>query len=172
MFKRTKHIWKNDEESYLGFLCINFFKSRTDNFGFDDILKANLLSDKYDKSISEIENSPLKYEGFKNFGPIDITLLKKDDFDRLNFFQLSAKIEAFWENHQKGDDWPIFKKHWGYLKKELAETIIKSNDFYYINSKNLRDELIPQENFFSYFIGSICIERESRKVITFYFGAD
>lgn len=172
LYKRTKHIWKNDEDSYLGFLCVNFFKSTNGNCDLDNILEAKLLSNKYDKTISEIENSPLKYEGYTQFGPLDINNIEKSDFKKINFFQLSKEVQRFWENDTHGADWPIFQRHWKYLSEQLSGLISKECELYYINSDNVRKELIQEENFFTYFIGGICIEENSNVVVIFYLGGD
>ncbi len=171
-YKRNKHTWKVDEESYLGFLNINYFKSKTSGIDLEEILHNKLLSNKYDKPINEVENSPLKYEGYKQFGPIYIDKLIPEDFKKMNFFELNYLVDKFWENYKNGDDWPVFKSHWEYIIHELNGYKIQERDFYYINIESVRQELLPSEHFFNYFIGVVSIEKKSKDIITFYLGAD
>jgi len=60
----------------------------------------------------------------------------------------------------------------GKIKPAFNHLKIENDEIYYINLESVRKELKPENNFWSYFVGLVSINRDEQKIIKIYFGGD
>lgn len=143
-----------DKENYLGFYEFSIFEYFSEKLLIDDILKSNILSE-------ENRNG--------EFGPFKIELLKSNDFQKIDFVELNKLLEDYYKDENWGVDLEVFKSN---VKKAFEKINLENLEIYFINIETARTEIKPEYNFWSYFIGLICINRDEKKIIKLYFGED
>ena len=152
-----KHIqtyFEVDKEKYLGFYEYSIFKYYSEEIFIDDILKSNILSE-------ENRNG--------EFGPFELNLLTTNDFQKINFVELNRILEEYYEDEDWGEDLEVFKSN---FDKAISKVNIENVEIYYINIETARPEIKPEYNFWSYFVGLVCINRNEKQIIKLYFGED
>lgn len=152
--KILENFFEVDEENYLGFYGYDIFQSEALEITFYDILKNNLLA---------VEKAS------ESFGPFKIAQLTENDFDKIDFTILNRLLHKYYQDENWGADLEIFKSN---TLKAFNHLKIEKNEIYYINLEKVKDELKPGNNFWTYFVGLICIDRKKQKIIKLYFGGD
>ena len=143
-----------DKENYLGFYEFSIFEYYSEDVFIEDILKSKILSE-------ERRNG--------EFGPFKIELLTINDFQKINFVEFNRILEEYYEDENWGVDLEVFKSN---VHKAFTLVNIERAEIYFINLETARTELKPEFNFWTYFIGLICIDRNEKKIMKLYFGAD
>ena len=143
-----------DKENYLGFYEFSIFEYYSEDVFIEDILKSKILSE-------ERRNG--------EFRPFKIELLTINDFQKINFVEFNRILEEYYEDENWGVDLEVFKSN---VHKAFTLVNIERAEIYFINLETARTELKPEFNFWTYFIGLICIDRNEKKIMKLYFGAD
>jgi hypothetical protein len=151
---RLESYFEVDKENYLGFYGYDIFKFETLEITFNNILATNLLSDVEDN---------------ESFGPFNTNQLTVNDFDKIDFTILNRVLSEFYMDENWGADLEVFKRN---TLKAFSRLKIENDEIYYINLERVRAELRPENNFWSYFVGLICINKDEQKIIKIYFGGD
>jgi len=152
--KKLENFFEVDKENYLGFYGYDIFQFETLEITLNNILKSELLSD-------EKEN--------ESFGPFKTTQLTENDFDKIDFTTLNKTLSEYYQEENWGADLEVFKNN---TFKAFNHLKIKNYEIYYINLERVRADLKPENNFWSYFVGLICIDRKKQKIMKIYFGGD
>lgn len=142
------------DKDYLGFYGYDIFEFNSEEIIFQKLLESNILSD---------ENK------LGEFGPFTINKLTENDFTKVAFIELNKLLEKYYEDTNWGNDLEVFKTN---VIKVFENIKIENYEINYINLENVRDELKPEYNFWSYFVAIICINRKENKVVKIYFGGD
>lgn len=143
-----------DKENYLGFYEFSIFEYYSEEVSIEDILKSNILSEKNRNG---------------EFGPFKIGLLTTNDFKKITFVELNRILEEYYEDENWGVDLEVLKLN---VYKAFNSVNIKNAEIYFINIETARTEIKPEYNFWSYFVGLICINRNEKEIIKLYFGED
>ncbi|MDY3339584.1 hypothetical protein PG306_02455 [Riemerella anatipestifer] len=151
---RLESYFEVDKENYLGFYGYDIFKFETLEITFDNILTTNLLLDTKDN---------------ESFGPFKTNQLTENDFDKIDFTILNRVLSEFCLDKNWGADLEVFRHN---TFKVFNRLKIENDEIYYINLEGVRAELIPENNFWTYFVGLICINKDEQKIIKIYFGGD
>jgi hypothetical protein len=151
---RLERYFEVDKEKYLGFYGYDIYKFETLEITFNNILTTNLFSDVEDN---------------ESFGPFKTNQLTENDFDKIDFTILNRVLSEFYVDENWGADLEVFKCN---TLKAFSRLKIENDEIYYINLERVREELRPENNFWSYFVGLICINKDEQKIIKIYFGGD
>ena len=153
-FKRLENFYQVDKENYLGFCGYDIFEFDPKEIYLKNILESNILAD---------ENT------IGDFGPFIINTLTEYDFEKIDFTELNKLLKENYQDENWGKDLEIFKSNVLTIFDHLK---IETYEINYINLEKVKTEIKPDPNFWSYFIGIVCINRTENRLIKIYFGGD
>lgn len=165
MYIPKKHIWKVDEKSALGFMCINIYDQKVEVFDIQNEIKNGLLNENhFGKTVDTVERTQQKY------GSIDLTKIQENDFHIVDSANLEKLINNLWSEHDWGADLTIFKDYYTESKEYLESIEFKANKHFVLNKGWLENDKIIEPDFFGYL--TVVISRTDSEIGIRTFGID
>ena len=185
-FEHIKHQRVNSK--ICSFYICNIFKTKADKIELIDILKSDLLNERYFQTKKQlkdkIENSKNYFRNEKNesksiiinsYGPLIRNEITTKDFEKLNYQGYKSKIESIINNWGKTenelkDDLNTF--HLQSLN-ELQEFNLENRNYYFLDSSLIEKQRKHEFDYsYSYFYTIIGIERKSNSLFILNYGND
>lgn len=162
MYIPKKHIWKVDEKSALGFVCINIYEQRNDRFDVIKEIQNGLLNENHFGMSIETTEPPQQ-----NYGSIDLTKIQEKDFHIVDSTNLENLFYKLWSEFDWGADLPIFKDYYSMAKKFLESNEFNANKHFFLNKGWLEKDKIIEPDFFGYLTVVISINNNEIAISTF-----
>ncbi len=156
------HFWKVDEERALGFVCINVFEFKSEEFSLQTEIKNGLLFEGYfwrEITLNQVDESI--------YGSINLDKLVESDWIYVDSIQLEKQFQKLWSETDWGKDLHVFRHFYSESKEFFDRIDFKSDKHYFLNKDWIDKTKTIEFDFFTYLTIVISIGENAIAVTTF-----